>query len=182
MKIDFIYSNLYEENLNPLTERAALDIAAAAKKNIERYWNAHGKKIESLLKRLTGLKFREKKIQCYLNSQASFSCPLSLKIEDHEDMQSNLAHELIHVLMTQNYGSIRKKIEKFHSDYSGHNFTTRVHVLVHAIHAVLQEEIDPSMMEKIMGYSVNQDYKKSWDIVREEGAHSILTRVFRQQR
>lgn len=182
MKIEFIYSNLYEENLNPIKERVALNVAAAAKKAMETYWNMHGEKIEGYLRSLTGLKFREEKIQCFLNSQASFSCPLSLKIEDHEDMRANLVHELIHVLMTQNYDLIKKKIEKFHDDYSGYNFVTRIHVLVHAIHIILQQKIHPLMTERTMNYSVDQDYKKSWDIVRNEGADSIVTRVFGSRR
>ena len=171
MKIQFIFSNIYENVISkkPITPEKALK----ARLIIERAWKKEGKKIIHSLEKITGLCFQKDEL-CYLNSKASFSQPLSIKIEDSKTMLDNLTHELIHVLLTQNYGKIERPMKLFHTKWEKYNFTTRIHILVHAIHLELAEQIFPNRTKHIVGYSTNRNYRTSWEIVMKYGHKKLI--------
>jgi len=177
MKIKFIFSNQYEQVIarNPVSFQDAIK----SLKSIERLWDYNGKNIENELFNITGLKFIENEVTCYVNSRASFSDPFSLKISDPNTMLDNLTHELIHVILTQNYKSIEEKMVTFHKKYSLEVFLTRIHVLVHAIHIILAEKIFPNRVSKIHGYANTKEYRRAWNIVDETGPQVIVDKVFK---
>ncbi len=94
-------------------------------------------------------------------------------------MQDNLIHELIHVLLTQNISSIKKDIQAFHVKFTEFNFTTRIHILVHAIHLELAQTLYPSRVKAIQRYSKSKDYRTSWRVVRERGSGDIIGYIFK---
>lgn len=176
MKIKFVFSNQFEQALsqNPVP----FESARKALEGIEKQWNLWGRRIKEHLKRITHLEFTSKEITCYLNSKAAFSDPLSLKIEDSNYMLDNLVHELIHVLLTNNYKKIEEDIAAFHKKFQNEVFITRIHILIHAVHLLLAQEVFPERIKDIQEYSVNKDYRKAWEIVNNIGADKIVKDFF----
>ena len=174
MKINFIYSPQYE---NALNNGGAISWRKASKSKNEMnlIWQKKGKDIEYTLYKITNLKFTENETTCYLNSVFSISDPFSLQIlNDKKTMTDNLIHELIHILLTQNINIIQKKIAVHHKRFSKYNFTTRIHILVHAVHLELSKLIYPQRIKYIKSFSKDNSYVKSWRIVDVIGSKKIL--------
>ena len=139
-------------------------------KSLEKFWT---KKVQFAIEETVGLKFKEN-VVCYLNSARNISDPLSIKIEDLKDMQDNLIHELIHVILTQNNVSQKKGWKLLQEKYKNENPITRGHILVHAVHEVVTKKIRKGRLKRIKAYSKNPNYKNSWRIVKKEGAENLL--------
>ncbi|GEM_PF-4430807 len=178
MKITFIFSPQYEAVIS--AKAVPFSIGSKASSAISAAWKKERRTIEKALFRATGLHFQKKDLICYINSRASLSNPLSLKISSiTEVMCDNLIHELVHVLLTQNLNIIGKDIEKFHDSFKEYNFTTRIHILVHAIHFEVTRSIYPQRVRSVLSYARSKDYRTSWKIVKEVGAQKIITMVLK---
>lgn len=180
MNIKFKFSLPYEKALMLIKPKLeVVDSFRDAKKHLiksriralERFWATGA--VEIALNKITSLKFKEN-VVCYLNSARNMSDPLSIKIEDLKDMQDNLIHELIHVLLTQNNIGKKKGWKKIQDKYKNENQVTRRHILIHAIHELVTKEIRPSRLERIQKYSKNPYYINSWKIVKKEGAENLI--------
>ncbi len=139
-------------------------------KTLQNYWDTKKTWIEALFEGYTNLSFKKKQITCYLNHTESFSNPLSLKIESESDMRDNLIHELCHVILTQNNIGDTKKWKTLQKDYKSESDTTRSHILVHALHAL----ITPERLKQIKSYSQKRDYIRSWKIVEKESPKELI--------
>ena len=182
MKIKFIYSSLYEQRISGKKPAVPFDIAQTKLKKLDVYWKRHGKRIEQALYKVVGLKFKEDMI-CYINSQQTFSEPLSIDVSyEFEDIRDNLIHELIHVLLTQNISIMQKAMSSFHDEYKQYNFTTRVHIIIHAIHSKIADLIMPDRQSAIKNFSKHTDYVESWKIVDALGADRIVGFIERQRK
>ncbi len=164
MNLQFKFSYQYNAALNGLAiEQKFLDKEI---KMLSRFWKKDGKNIEKALKEVTGLSFKKKEIPCYINSEKSLSDPLSLKIlNNNEYMQNDLIHELIHVLITQNYDVIKKGWLKMKRDFSKEKPLTISHILVHAVHYLITKKLYPK--RDVTYDSIHKDYVRSWKIVLE---------------
>ena len=178
MKIEFKYSHIYELRLNPSAKMMLSKRITTSITKMEDFWEKEGSRIEKTLTSITGLNFTRQTIPCYLNSSQSFSDPLTLQIEKVDDMYDNLAHELVHVILTQNSKKIDKKWKAFFGRFKDEVFTTRVHIAVHAIHLLLAKSIFPNRVSRIRSYSKFRAYVRSWEIVEKEGADNIVFQIF----
>jgi len=162
MKIQFTFSVQFNTSL---TKRDVLYPA----KEIEAmnlFWETCGQDIEKILTKITRLSFVEKSIKCYLNSEFSISDPLSLKIENIEDMKDNLIHELIHVLLTGNDFGETSQWKAVMEEYKEEPTATRIHVVVHRIHYLVTQKLFPNRLEAIVNYSKNPKYIRAWNIIK----------------
>jgi len=176
MKIHFIYSSLYESVL--AEKPISYTRGSKAAQVVSAIWKKEAEKIERALYAITGLRFKKKEIDCYLNSRRSFSEPLSLLISSPLVMRDNLTHELIHILLTQNIDAIKTDLRSFHAAFHTYDFVVRIHILVHAIHLSLAQTIYPSRIKSIRSYATSKSYRLSWKIVSEKGRENILKMMF----
>ncbi len=126
-----------------------------------------------------GLKFAENIIDAHIVvGRGAFSNPVVIGADTKkEDFVDILTHELIHHLLTKNtkeldIKSIWKKMFPNVEDRK-----TKNHILVHAVHKHIYLDVfkDKSRLDKnIEKDKENQPYKKSWDIVEEEGYKNII--------
>lgn len=178
MDIKFTFSYVFDNHLAGISKDISLTEIDAALKHMEQFWNDNHTNFESFFKERFGLSFTETQIMCYLNTKASFSEPLSICIEDYKDMEDNLIHELMHVILTQNAFARTKAWQDMMDSYKKYDFLTRVHIPIHAMHAVFAYEFCPNRLPHLVKYSTHESYKKSWDIVKERGAHVIVQELF----
>ncbi len=143
-------------------------------KELERVWKKDGVVIEQALKEVTGLRFsKNTKLDCFINTKVSFSCPLSVKVDTVSEMKDTLIHELIHILLDHNEDKIKKSWFKFHELFKEEVFTTRVHVFIHAAHLLVAKKITPNRIKHIR-FSREPDYVRSWKIVDNFGAEKVI--------
>lgn len=134
--------------------------------------------------RILGITWKRKEIEAWLVgiSIRTFSTPLTIALVtrngkplDVEDVVDALTHELIHNALAErdDYGEALKKLEK---EYPEETFTMRVHILVHAVHAVIytQKRGTDRLARDIESCKNSPDYVKAWEAVQHEGAENIL--------
>lgn len=191
-RIYFKYSWIYDEHWREVyTDDKNYPSYKKTKENllkVEKEWRKSENDILKELSKISGLKWKKKGITCYVVGRCvSFSDPLTIMC--HKKYPVNyavdvLTHELVHQLFIQegNEESATKAWAYFHKKYKTEDFNTIIHIPLHAMHhhifmkffgeKRLQREID--FMNDL------PDYKKSWDIVLEEGAENIIER-FRER-
>ena len=166
-------------------------------KRVEKLWKKDEKKILSELSRITGLKWKENEIICYVVDECiSFSDPLTMPIyKKHfggyilkDRFIDKLIHEMIHRLFTQEESFKNDKSKKafayFRRKYKKENWNTVLHIIVQAIHTHIflkfynEERLKREI--KIVSTFSNPVYKKSWQIVQKEGYQNII-REFRKR-
>ncbi len=146
------------------------------KESTETRWEKEGGKIIKTLESVLGLKL-PKKLTVYVNTEASFSEPLAIKIEkDIDDNIDNLTHELIHVILTHNFKKIEKKWITLMQKYEKEKPLTRRHIPIHAIHLKVAGQLGfgKDRIDRIKTYSKNPAYLQSWKIVNKESADRII--------
>jgi hypothetical protein len=172
----WIYHQLWKKQLK-YDERSINKFHRYIKK-VERYWNKHDKKILKEISKVSGLKWKEKTIKCYIVEDiAPFSDPLTISIyDDITWFVDSLTHELIHQIFIQNEATMNKSFDYLFRKYKKEPLNTVIHIPVHAIHAAvflkvfgkkrLNREIN--IMKKYAAYG------KSWKIVQNEGHENII--------
>ncbi len=181
-KVDFRYSWVYDEKFKKKTadypsEKTILNYINKVKK----LWAIHESKILNELSKISGLKWKEKKIVCYIISRGyPFSDPLTIPIFERYPLWfiDTLTHELIHQLFIQkgNEERAKKSWNFFYKKYKKESRTTRIHIPLHAIHShIYLKFFDRKRLEKdIKIMSRHKDYKRSWGIVKKEGYQNII--------
>jgi len=183
-KIIFKYSRIYDQHWRevyskikdyPSEQKIQNDI-----EKVNKLWRRDEKKILKELSVITDLKWKEKSIACYVVGKCiPFSDPLTIKVYDDYPLNyfiDVLTHELIHQLFTQNEKQLKKAWVYFHKKYKSENFNTTIHIPVHAIHShIFMKYFGEKRLEREI-QSLNHliNYKKSWNIVREEGYQNII--------
>ncbi|MDD5416436.1 MAG: hypothetical protein PHU12_00490 [Candidatus Aenigmarchaeota archaeon] len=150
------------------------------KNKIETIWRKKEKVILKKISNISGLKWREKYIQCYIVGRvAPLSDPLTICIyTKHPDYFIDvLTHELIHQIFVQNHKNL-KNVWKyfFYGKYKKESHTTCVHIPLHAIHTAIYKELfnEICLNRDIRICQDFKDYKKSWQIVKKEGYQNII--------
>ena len=129
---------------------------------------------------VTGLKWKEKKIVCYVVGRAlPFSDPLTIgTYRKKEGFIDVLTHELIHQLFIQpgNEDKSSKTWKYFYTKYKAETHKVKVHVPLHAIHEHLFRTImgEKRLQEELDWTKNIPDYGRSWEIVQKEGYQNII--------
>lgn len=148
-------------------------------KKIEKLWRKDEKKVLRALSRITHLKWKSKIINCYVVGRCiPFSDPLTIPVyKKYPDYFIDvLIHELIHNLFVQNFERTKKTCQYFHRRYKKQPETTKIHILLHAIHShiYLKFYTEERLKRDIKLISRLPDYRKSWQIVQKEGYENII--------
>lgn len=188
--LKFKYSRIYNSTFknyipdNKKSEIPSWKKVLDRKKDLEKYWDKNGKNILKTISKVSGLKWKEKYIDVYINACSPvFSNPLTLsiaRVSNYEDknMKIDLIHELIHVILTQNYNSKSSIVSWIDENYFDEDRITRVHIEVHAVETGVLLSIG---MEKELNDSIkrckSKVYRRSWDIVDKEGWENIVRKL-----
>ncbi len=200
-KVEFVHSFIYDKiiveefwedkyNYDKSQKRISNYI-----KKIEPQWRKVEKKVLLELSKVTGLKWCEPKIKCYVTTHhldAPFSDPLTIGLfygehDEHTMSTGNfldvLAHELIHQLFIQ-----QGKDKKFQhaywkqiNRYKNEHFNVTIHILLHALlkHILLKYFGKEMLKKELEGSKKLYDYNRAWQIVEKEGYQNIISE-FRQ--
>lgn len=164
MDITFKYSYPFQSSLSSESG----DFPVYELQSMKDFWAIKGQEIVDSLKEITGLSYIEKSLTCYLNFQFSVSDPLCLKIEDIKDMEDNLVHELIHVLLSQNEIGLTQKWKDLMEKYKEESQLTKVHIIIHRIHYLLAQRLFPERINLIQIYSQKPAYKRAWELALQD--------------
>jgi hypothetical protein len=87
--------NFYPEYDNPTFEKAA--------KEYTKIWSEEGERITAVIKKVSGLKFKEKVVNAIVHDRISYSHPLQLQTGlSLEEKRGTITHELCHRLLLGN--------------------------------------------------------------------------------
>ncbi|MBS3168123.1 hypothetical protein J4216_03305 [Candidatus Woesearchaeota archaeon] len=118
MKIEFIYSPIYDNLLTDMSKKefneAQLKEMEFYKEELEAIWKKEESKIIKEIEKISNLKFKINR-QCFIvNSMryTAISNPLTIKKEHIERAKTILIHELIHILFEDNKVKLKELIEK----------------------------------------------------------------------
>ncbi len=150
-------------------------------KKVEKIWKKDEKKILTELSRITGLKWKEDKIICYVIGKCiPFSDPLTIPVYDKypDYFIDILTHELIHQLFIQNEDlkQLKKAWKYTGKKYKNESQKTKIHIPLHDIHSHIYLKFfnEKRLKRDIKWISFLPDYKKSWEIVQKEGYKNII--------
>lgn len=168
-----------------LSQKFNLSIRGLEKKFpiLNRAWQKQEEKILEGLNKITGLKFLKNYIDVFLinpNDTPSISHPTIIVVRDDTNRFIRiLTHELIHVLCADNTTGINWHI-KIQKIFPKENFQTANHIAIHAILEALYIDVlhQPKEIAKdIARCQDKQNYKRAWEIVREEGYKNIINKL-----
>ena len=187
-KIIFRYSRIYDEIWREVMKNKKKDKDYPSQrkilnyiKKVEQLWRKDERKIFTELSKITGLKWKEEKMVCYVIGRSRpFSDPLTMPIYKRtlDRFIHILIHEFIHNLFVQNFKESKKAFTYFRKKYEKENWSTVLHIIVHAIHSHIflkfhNEKQLKREIEIASGFP-NPAYKKSWQIVQKEGYKNII--------
>jgi len=185
-KIEFCDSWIYDDQWRYFYQKLGKEYPAHGKlparlRRLEKAWQKDGDRILREMEKATGLRWQEKKIQCFVvGRMVPFSFPLTIMVEEGpiERTVDILTHELIHQLFVQNDkgGEAYGAWAHIHRKYKKEPFNTRIHIPVHAVHhRVLGKLFGEKRLEREMASLKGfPEYERAWEIVLEEGAEEIL--------
>lgn len=194
-KIEFRWSFIYQEEIH-LPENTKYDreqweeFVTKFTTKIEKLWTEKGNPILRYMEPITGLRWSERRIICYIIKISEFgpisdplTIPIQLKYKEEiftltpERFFDILIHELIHNLFIQNDHKLNKYFEKIiNKKYERFGWNTAIHVPVHAVHKeILDKFFGKKRLDKeVEACSYYPEYKKAWDIVAKEGSKKIV--------
>lgn len=187
-EIEFCNSQVYDEKWRLFYAGNKMDYPPYAKlsgkiRRLEKTWNKDGSRILREIEKVSGLYWKDKKIQCFVVGRAvPFSYPLTMSVDDRypiDYMADILTHELIHQIFIQNDkgDGMYDAWKYFYAHYKKEAENTIIHIPVHAIHwRVMMRLFDEKRLKReidnVAGFA---DYKRAWDIVLQEGAGNIIS-------
>jgi hypothetical protein len=184
-KIEFRYSWVYDDRWREFYDNRDYPDGKDTKNNIlriEKEWQKNGDLVLRELAKVSGLKWKEKTITCYVAGRVvAFSDPLTIAFIRNAPVDRTidiLTHELIHQLFIQNdYGKRAYKAwEYIYRKYKKEEFNTIIHIPVHALyyHIFMKFFGEKRLQREIDSVKDYPDYKRAWDIVLETGAENII--------
>lgn len=148
---------------------------------VKKQWADKEVEILQELSKISGLPWHDAGIPCYIvGSIIPFSDPLTIPVyATAPDYGVDvLVHELIHQLFTQgdNLERASEAWKYIDQTYSEESNITRIHIPLHAIHAHIYHTFfsEGRLNRDVEWISFVPDYKRSWDVVMEEGYQKIL--------
>ena len=156
-------------------------------KGIEGFWESKKNGTLEALAVIAELEWKHSEIPCYIigRHRASWSDPLTISLTAYTEMGPEyffrvLMHELIHNLLADNKRLcginwiLRYLDQKYDRKES---YLAKIHVLVHAIHAMLHCDYLRGNMEEV-NMAEHPDYLKSWEIIEREGGYKKVVTDF----
>jgi hypothetical protein len=193
MKIVFKYSWIYDDQFRqgyksfkdkPSYKYPSKEMILKFKNELEALWKKDGDSVLAELSKVTGLKWKEEKITCYIVGWSmAFSDPLTLPVyKNAQDGFDSLTHELVHQLFIQNEEKEDAVWKYFLTAYKNEPYNTRIHIPVHAIHEHIFRKLfsKERLEDEIKVMASYKDYKRSWEIVTKEGYKNIIKK-FKQR-
>jgi hypothetical protein len=191
-KVEFVYFGAFDRGLSKLVKRGWTKrnekYARMRIKTLESAWRRlEGKTLKEMAK-ATGLKWRDKKITCYVINYglAPTSHPLILALHERDrrarrDLKliDDLVHELIHVLFVSNNFSRLKIWKRFEKERKG----VRAHVYLYALHTHLFLKIfGENRLKRERKWAegrenTGQIYARAWEIVDRYSHENLLKRL-----
>ena len=190
-KIEFIYSRVYDDQKKESEEvrkrLKELERNYPSKIEIIKYiesfkksWSKESGKILEIVSKITGLKWKERKIKCYvIGFGRSYSDPLTISLKRKKQVfRDTLIHELIHQIQTQNSDKFQKWIKKIlMQDYSKESLLTKNHIFLHAVLKEIYLKLyNKNRVKEDIKRCKNPDYKRAWEIVEKEGHTKIINK------
>ncbi len=190
-RIEFVYSWIYDElrRNDPIIAKKLKKINKeypSPKKikkyieKIEKIWRNDEKIILKLISKITGLKWREKVIKCYVVGKGKcFSDPLTIRIFKNQlNFIDVLTHELIHQIQSQNANKWKKWRRHVDKKYKKEPEATKRHIFLHAVHWKLLLSLynKKRLNKNIIFHKDTKDYKRAWEIVQKEGYQKIISK------
>ena len=179
-KIEFVYSSIYDSMWPKPKKKLSENIIDNYLNSIEKIWKKEGGKILSEISKISGLKWKEEKIKCYLLSGGRcFSYPLTITyFKDKNRFIDILTHELIHQIQIQ-YADWDKWKFYFFKNYGKYNqesLLTKGHIFLNAVHYKILKKLygKKRLNLNIKRHDKWADYKRAWEIVKEEGYENII--------
>ena len=177
---------LFDKEGSEMANHAEIDKVV---ETYEKAWIPFEKKIVVGMCDIIGLQFRQNIIDVYIAPWFyAFSDPLVIGITMSDaDFITNLTHELIHRLLTDNTtlphdSNLLKSWEKLFG--KDHSHITLTHIPVHAIHKAIIYDVlkDPKIKENDYAACLefegkDGDYIKSWDYVDKHGYKEIIAKL-----
>ena len=188
-KIEFRYSQIYDEGYRNskkiakfLKERnkkyPSYEKLISFSEKVDKYWKEKGRKILKEISKVFELKWKEKKITCYIIGVGKpFSDPLTIGFREKiKDFGDTLTHELIHQIQIQNKLKLKKWFDYVYKEYEKEDNVVKNHILLDAIlYKVLENIYDKKRLNKIIkSDSRFEDYKRAWEIVKKETPERII--------
>ncbi|MEX2016927.1 MAG: hypothetical protein WD876_00435 [Candidatus Pacearchaeota archaeon] len=178
-EIEFVYSSVYDNKWNAPQEKLPIKLINNYLKLIEKMWGRIAKKTLGEISKNSGLKWRERKIKCYFLSKGkSFSDPLTIKYyKDKKYFIDVLTHELIHQIQTQDTENRWYKWRNYIAKkYSKETKLTRGHIFLNAVlYKVVEKVHGKKRLNSLIKFDWQfKDYKRSWEIVQNEGYQNII--------
>ena len=148
MKINFEYSSVYDMMLSEMTgnfDESSIKKSHDFLSSTKLFWNSNGDRIVNEIENVSKLKFK-KNVDCFVVSSMpyeSISHPFTIKaVKSSDKLFAMFVHELIHILMSQNFRSVHHLLSFMDKD---HNYRVHFPVLL----------IERRVLERL-----NRDYKK----------------------
>lgn len=187
-KIRFRYSWVYDQRHRKIAERMGTLESYPSEESIRKYieqitkvWETEGGTILRELSKISGIKWKEREIICYIVGQGRcFSDPLTMKyMKNKSEFVDTLTHELIHNLFMQKKGT-KPFFIAWRKRFAKESIVTQNHILLHAVHKELYLRVfsKTRLARDIKKCQEYPDYKRSWDIVEALG-HKELIDEFR---
>lgn len=176
-KLIFRRSWLYDQALArkrgyKMPSHEALD---AHVRKLEKEWAKYGKKILTEITRITKLSWHEKEVVCYVTAGViPYSDPLTLNLRSNID---TVTHELIHRIVSEpeNWERVKGNWMTLMRKYKSEPQQTRMHIVIHAIHAtILKKLFGEKRLKKEKKTVRDPKYTRSWAIVDAEGYENIV--------
>lgn len=179
--VEFRYSKIYLEQLLSKKINAELDSELKSfEGRYAGYWKINGVKILESLQTISGLKWHEHNITCYIvGKHRAFSDPLSIPAYPNENIFIDImVHELSHRLLVQNKEKLYLFWKYIREKYNKESKLTLNHVPVFAmqtkIYLDLFDQEKLSKVKNIKPSTYSPDYMAAWHIVDSEGYNNIL--------
>ena len=185
-KIEFRYSKIYDEKYRNrkfiqdyLKEKGdkypSVKQVQSYVKKVEKLWRGKNQNILKEISKITKLKWKDKKIICYIIGFGQ-----SFYVKSPKRFIQTLTHELIHQIQIQNNDLFMKWREYLLEKYKNETRLTRNHILVSAIHwKVLEKLYNKNMIKEEVKNNENFiDYKRAWEIVEKETPDKIIKKFY----
>ena len=178
-KLEFRFSWIHDHIFRERAKGKCPKIEEAQKfmKGLEKSWKKYGSKVIGQMSRLTGLKWQEELIICYIVGKGPcYSDPLTLKVMPLKRAKEVLIHELTHRIICQklNGKKLAKKMLPINKKYKKESVITKHHILVYSIWHLLHKKkvISKSewQSEKNSIYKIHKsrDYIRAWESAEAE--------------
>ena len=185
-KLYIQYSWIYDDTLHDLCKKK---LTSKMQKWMEKYaskankhWQQkYNNKVFKLMSQVSGLRWQRTEMDAYVARQIiPFSIPLTLHpVKNLDELAETIIHELCHNLIVQNSGKIQPLYKKLFREFKNEPFTTKIHLLVYAIHIpVIQKLFSKKKVKQFLEatkeYKCSKAYWRAVQIVQEKTPEYFL--------